>query len=1016
MTSHTTNAAEAAADTAMPADWNNAEVYGEDRAEWRALLGRTAALTPATKAAQKTFKSATEMTWSQWIEGGAGWGLSRHLEFRRKDGAALIFGQLIGDERKRKAVSTVEALVLDIDSGDDLDATREKIEELGLAAIIYSSFSDGARASSVDRDAVLRKLDLDRDPTDEELRDYLRQLGGKTEDHIASATITKLRDETSDGVRIVYRHAPIDKFRIVFPLGAALKITALAPTHVGALDVFGRKLMGLAEMVGVTADKSCTDPSRLFYTPRHPAGADPYIAVLRGRPISIDDVPEAGETRAQRNTGPILTPEGMNLKAWAAQGYAARFQVADLLEGECPERLRPGSSDTADKLTVECPFEHEHSTEGGTAAYVENAIARENGFAWRCLHNSCADRDRLDMLAGALAAEWFEELVLTEEGLHLLPDDEDEEEDHPEDEGEAPSGAPKDDPDWLPRGFQIDGPSIVFLDTSGDKTRRVPVCQTFEVVGRASNAAGDDHAGRIIAFRNGNGVDVEAAIDRSDLYVGDGREVLDRLARAEMAFHGRGPKWRGRMLDLLAGIKTNTRIPVVSRPGWQRDRAGTVTGFVTPTGEYLDAGRGGLTMRLHSSATVRDRAPRGDLTGWKVAAEAAVDHIDLNSYWLLGIAAGFAGPVLGLLGELPCGLFLSGETSKGKSVALRLAASVWAAPRDNRGVFHSLNSTQNALEDLASMGSEAVLCLDEVGAMQRPQDLGGVLFGLSSGSGKARKAGRGAGLAEGAEYAPFILLSNERGLAETITSAGKPGSYKAGLSTRFPDVDVTGGQTQGADTIAKLDHAKGNFGHAGPAFIRWLMAEGWIDKADDLKVRVSAAAAEIAGSTAKPATLRAARVFGIVQVAGELAADAGLISDREAISTAVSASFEAFLASDEGRATEGASSMLADFRAWLVRETGRGGIVPAQDAGDKSLRDVVGWYTADSYVLDAAALKELGKLGLSGKRDALLAALEAEGALERSGKNRRTTNSRARSNSATASTGRSRTTVSGAPN
>ena len=40
------------------------------------------------------------------------------------------------------------------------------------------------------------------------------------------------------------------------------------------------------------------------------------------------------------------------------------------------------------------------------------------------------------------------------------------------------------------------------------------------------------------------------------------------------------------------------------------------------------------------------------------------------------------------------------------------------------------------------------------------------------------------------------------------------------------------------------------------------------------------------------------------------------------------------------------------------------------------------------YVLDAAALKDLGKLGLSGKRDALLAALEAEGALIRSGKNR----------------------------
>ena len=590
MTSHHTNAAPAAADTATPANWNSGELFGEDAPEWRALLARPAALTAATKAAQKTFKPAASMTWQQWIEGGEGWGLSRHLESKRKDGAALIFGQLVGSERKRKAVSSVAALCLDVDSGDDLDATRERIEEMGVAAIIYSSFSDGARASSVDRDAVLRKLDLDRDPTDEELRTYLRQLGGKTESHIASAEITKLREETSDGVRIVYRHAPIDKFRIVFPLGAPLKITSLASTHVGALDRFGRLLMGLAQLVGVMADRACTDPSRLFYTPRHPPGADPYIAIIRSRPITIEEIPEAGETRAQRNTGPIEAPSGMNLKQWAAQGYAARFQIAELIEGECPERVR--NSPSSGKIELECPFEAEHSTEGGTACFAEDAIERENGFEWRCLHNACTGRDRLDFLAEALKAEWFGEDVLTEEGLYLLPPDEDEE-DRPEEEEADPaseaepaddtskrnprvSKAPsrkamaakakagkakakarksKSDPDWLPDDYTISGTSIVHLDTSGEKVKRFPVCQTFEVIGRASNAAGDDGAGRIIQFTNCNGVEVEVVIDRSDLYVGDGREVLDRLARAEMAFHGRGTTWRGRMLDLLAGTQ-----------------------------------------------------------------------------------------------------------------------------------------------------------------------------------------------------------------------------------------------------------------------------------------------------------------------------------------------------------------------------------------------------------------------------------------------------------------------------
>lgn len=503
---------------------------------------------------------------------------------------------------------------------------------------------------------------------------------------------------------------------------------------------------------------------------------------------------------------------------------------------------------------------------------------------------------------------------------------------------------------------------------------------------RTYNLDGTEGAGRIISFTNINGATIEKTLDRPDLYKDNGDGVIDDLAEAEMIFGGAGKQWRENLLNLFRTLKTSRQIPTLTRPGWQRDRAGDVVGFMCPTGQYIDAGRDGPTMRLHSNATVKDRETGGTFEGWQKAASAAERFYAGNFHWTFGLAAGFVGPILGLIGGESCGCNLSGDSSMGKTIAQKLASSVWASPAPKAGVFFPLNMTTNAIEDLASIGSESVLALDDIGNMARPADLPPLLFGMSSGAGKSRKAGREAGLSAGAEYLVFGILSNEHSLRVAIEKALGPGAYKTGLSARFPDIDVTGCKRRDDSVIAALESVKSHFGHAGPEFIRYLIENEWIDRKEELGSNIAAAVDKIAGEDAAPAQRRAAKIFALVQIAGELACDAGLMDRKRAVRLSVKIAFDRFKNSDEGRATEGAVSMLDGLRSYLTRAMGRE-IIPADAVEDAHYSDVKGWYTPDLFILDAGAVSDVSKLGLSGKLSGLLAALNAIGALEKSGRN-----------------------------
>lgn len=423
-------------------DLNHAYFHGTEPEGLGAFLEREATFLTGELYGQRDRRNTQDghwqsltLTWGAWIGGQAGskveptWGFSRHPVGKQKEGAAIVLGSSVGGARKAKAMDTMYAMGLDVDSGASLDDTLDKVEELGLLCFVYTSFNHGKTGLELKRDEVLRKLQISRDPEEHEIHQFLREHDKHRyeESFIAGCTIAKQKHQTTEGVKIVLDTPPLDKFRLIFPLAEPVKLIDLANTQAECLTIWEDKITGLARnTLGVHFDVSCTDPSRLFYTARHPKAAkDWYCAIVQGNPLAFDDITpmeKAAYTRERPGGGNVrhYTESGVDLNSWYVD-HADRFQIADLLETLCPDKVR-GTATGVTGVVIECPFEAGHSSGGGSGTIAINALdANGERGTITCRHDSCQGRKNAEYLAEMLAQGWFteEELFDPDSGFIL---------------------------------------------------------------------------------------------------------------------------------------------------------------------------------------------------------------------------------------------------------------------------------------------------------------------------------------------------------------------------------------------------------------------------------------------------------------------------------------------------------------------------------------------------------------------------------------------------------------------
>lgn len=472
------------------------------------------------------------------------------------------------------------------------------------------------------------------------------------------------------------------------------------------------------------------------------------------------------------------------------------------------------------------------------------------------------------------------------------------------------------------------------------------------------------HVGRLLRFRTRRG-QVEWVMPQEALVSGD--EVLKALFRLGLVADY---KRRKMVLEYIASQHPTQMLETTTRVGWHPSGAFVLPNriFGSEQVKYQDTGR---AAEIFSA--------RGDLDIWKSKVAPLCDG---NAVLVLSICCALTGPLLARLGIVGGGFHLVGDSSSGKSLAQRVAATVWGNP-DRFAASWAV--TKNGLEIEAAARNETVLLLDEIKRAD-PRYIQEMAYALANGMGKGTMtAERGA--RQKLTWLLFFLSSGERPLAEHAALSGSPAH--AGAELRMVDINA------GTRKFRAFDNAHGmsgeefhrslsvavmnNYGHLGPALIEEVIAG---EDADDIPGLYSQIRSHFDSGSAQAG--RVADRFCAVATAGEYAISKGLLPWRKGV--ALSACKLLF---NEWRATVGAGNTedrqilqgFADFIA--AHGDSRFSSIRISEE-NRTVHNRAGYFEPNSagdgllYLFSPSALQEAAQ-GFS--RERILLALEVAGAL-----------------------------------
>ena len=207
-------------------------------------------------------------------------------------------------------------------------------------------------------------------------------------------------------------------------------------------------------------------------------------------------------------------------------------------------------------------------------------------------------------------------------------------------------------------------------------------------------------------------------------------------------------------------------------------------------------------------------ATQGSYTTWLDHVRTVRARKRIESKFCL--AASFASVLVAPLRGLPFFVDLWGGTEVGKSVALMLAASVWANPDEN-AFIGDYKSTETALEAKADMLNHLPMLLDDTSNQNRrlAENFESLVYVLCSGKGKTR-SNKDIGINRESRWKNCIITNGEKPLTSYVNQGG--------AMNRILEISCDGYIFEDPRLTASV--AKNNYGYAGRDFIKILKEIG----------------------------------------------------------------------------------------------------------------------------------------------------------------------------------------------
>lgn len=279
-------------------------------------------------------------------------------------------------------------------------------------------------------------------------------------------------------------------------------------------------------------------------------------------------------------------------------------------------------------------------------------------------------------------------------------------------------------------------------------------------------------------------------------------------------------------------------IPVTHKMGWHNNNACFLWGkyVISKETEFdklinTDESEGSSSVGqriifkgrdVYDEEVVRGLCSKGQYNSWIEIVNSIFQYHDVR----FSLYTSFLAPFLEILNVNNFTIDLSGNSSKGKTSTLKLAASVWGNPdATSDSIVNTWATTITSVERTAEIMSSLPIFLDDTKLAGNVKDnkqtasalISNVLYAIASGRGKSR--GKLVGVDHTSSF-KTILFSTGEGPATSLTdNEGAKGRTVSLLGNPFGKDD-----SNMSKFVSNIEEGfKSNYGHAGPRVVKFIM-------------------------------------------------------------------------------------------------------------------------------------------------------------------------------------------------